>query len=76
MTGLGTPESAQAPAGAVVRKLVYTVTERGDRSFWTRIGVAFVNRDGSLSVRLEAVPVNGNLQIRDDDPTRRPGVAT
>ncbi len=32
-------------------KAVYTVTERADgsRSFWTRVGSAWVNRDGSLS---------------------------
>ena len=49
-------------------KIVYTITERGDRSFWTRIGVAYVNRDGSLNVKLEAVPVNGTMQVRDWTP--------
>lgn len=49
-------------------KVVYTITERGDRSFWTRIGVAYVNRDGSLSVKLDAIPVNGTMQIRDWTP--------
>jgi hypothetical protein len=57
-------------AGAT-RKLVYTVTEKGDKTFWTRIGAAFQNRDGSINVRLEAVPVNGMLQIRDEEPARR-----
>lgn len=46
-------------------KIVYSVTKRGEKSFWTRIGVAFVNRDGSLNVKLECLPVNGELQIRD-----------
>jgi len=32
------------------------------------VGAAFVNRDGSLSVRLDAMPVNGKLQIRDYQP--------
>ncbi|MBW2190524.1 MAG: hypothetical protein JRG93_13210 [Deltaproteobacteria bacterium] len=32
------------------------------------MGAAFVNRDGSLSVRLDAMPVNGELQIRDYQP--------
>ncbi len=62
---------AVAPAGSTARKYVYSVTERADRSFWTRIGMAFVNRDGSLTVRLDAIPVNGVLQIRDEDPTAR-----
>lgn len=46
-------------------KIVYVITKRGDRTYWNRIGVAFVNRDGSINVRLEAFPVNGECQIRD-----------
>ena len=49
-------------------KAVYTVIERGSRSHWLRVGVAFVNRDGSLNVKLDALPVNGTLHIRDADP--------
>lgn len=51
-------------------KIVYTVVDRetDGRQFWVRVGAAFVNRDGSLSVRLDAVPVNGRLQIRDYQP--------
>ncbi len=48
-------------------KIVYTIVERekDGKKFWVRVGVAFVNRDGSLNVRLDAMPVNGRLQIRD-----------
>lgn len=46
-------------------KVVYNITERDGRLFWNRIGVAFVNSDGSLNVKLEAFPVNGELHIRD-----------
>jgi hypothetical protein len=49
-------------------KIVYTITERGEKSYWTRIGVAYVNRDGSLNVKLEAMPVNGTMQVRDWTP--------
>lgn len=59
------------PAGAVVRKHVYTVVERNDRSYWTKVGIAFVNRDGSLTLRLDAIPVNGMLQVRDEDYSAR-----
>lgn len=59
--------SSVAQTNAVVRKHVYTVTERNEKSFWTKIGVAFQNRDGSYTVRLDAVPINGVLQIRDED---------
>lgn len=49
-------------------KIVYNVVERGDRNYWTRVGAAFTNRDGSLSVRLDAIPLSGNLQVRDWSP--------
>lgn len=39
-----------------------------NRSFWTKIGVAFQNRDGSWSLELSAIPVNGRLQMRDPKP--------
>ena len=56
-------------------KIVYVITERNNRHYWNRVGVAFVNRDGSLNVKLEAVPVSGEIQIRDysprDDARRR-----
>ena len=58
-------------------KIAYTVVERekDGREFWVRIGAAFVNRDGSLHVRLDAMPVNGKLHIRDYTPreARTPG---
>lgn len=46
-------------------KFVYVITKRGEKSFWTKIGAAFDNRDGSISVKLDALPVNGELQIRE-----------
>ena len=56
-------------------KIVYAVIERSGRKHWLRIGIAFVNRDGSLNVRLDAVPLTGQLHIRDDSgrpPTAEP----
>jgi hypothetical protein len=53
-------------------KIVYTVVERGPgKSFWTRVGIGTVNRDGSLNLRLDAIPVNGTLQVRDWEPSER-----
>lgn len=46
-------------------KIVYTITERGEKSYWTRIGVAYTNRDGSINIKLDAVPVSGTLHVRD-----------
>jgi hypothetical protein len=60
-------------------KIVYTVATRTAqghppngapivKKYWNRVGIAFVNADGSLSVKLEALPVSGELQIRDYVP--------
>ncbi len=37
------------------------------KTYWMRVGAAFVNRDGSTNVYLDAYPTNGKLQIRDLD---------
>lgn len=55
-------------AGNRPAKSVYTVIDRPNgKSFWTRIGAGWLNRDGSISIRLDALPVNGTLQVRDPD---------
>jgi hypothetical protein len=56
-------------------KIAYVVTQRGTNKYWTRVGVAFVNRDGSMNVKLEAVPVNGEIHVRDYVP-REEGAGT
>ncbi|HBF12252.1 MAG TPA: hypothetical protein DDW49_02490 [Deltaproteobacteria bacterium] len=47
-------------------KDVYVISETNkdgpDR--WTKIGVAFVNRDESINVILDSVPLSGKLHIR------------
>jgi hypothetical protein len=42
--------------------------DREAKSFWTKVGVAFENRDGSWALELAAVPVHGRLQMRDPAP--------
>ena len=57
-------------------KAVYTIVEgqNKEKKYWLRIGIAFPNRDQSLNVRLDAMPVNGMLHIRDADrPEDRAG---
>lgn len=49
-------------------KIAFALTERDGRTFWSRVGVAFTNKDGSLTVQLDSLPVSGRLQIRDDEP--------
>lgn len=50
------------------QKVAYSITRRGEKSYFNRIGTAFVNKDGSLNVILFANPVNGELHIRDPKP--------
>ena len=47
---------------------VYTIVDRGDekKDLWLRIGTAFVNKDGSLNVVLNALPIDGKLHIREE----------
>jgi len=48
-------------------KAVYTFieNEKLDKPFSRRIGTGFVNRDGSLNIVLDALPVSGRLHVRD-----------
>jgi hypothetical protein len=48
-------------------KYVYTIVEREglEKNQWIRVGVAFVNKDQSLNLRLDALPMNGTLHVRD-----------
>ena len=45
---------------------VYELKPDGrERARWVRVGVAFDNKDGSLNVLLDALPLNGRLHIRN-----------
>lgn len=35
-----------------------------NKTFWNRVGSAFVNNDGSINVKLNALPVDGEFQLR------------
>lgn len=51
------------------RFAVYTVIEKQDgRDIWLRVGSGFPNRDGSLSLLLDAMPTNGRLHVREYRP--------
>ena len=57
-------------------KAVFTIVERGSsngltKSYWTRVGVGFVNKDGSITLRLDCLPINGTLQVREWEPWER-----
>lgn len=46
---------------------VFTVLERGEgkKNFWLKVGAVWPNKDGtSYSLNLDAMPLNGRLQLR------------
>lgn len=48
-------------------KDVFTVIRKEDwnQDVWRKVGAAFENRDGSLTIYLDAVPLNGKLLVRE-----------
>lgn len=72
----------------IILKDVWMTTEEGKgpegRARWSKIGIGFLNRDGSINVVFDTyrdehdkqqykLPTNGRLQIRDRKPTERKG---
>ncbi|MCK5691164.1 hypothetical protein KAI87_17905 [Myxococcota bacterium] len=51
-------------------KAVYTIIEdeKLEKPIFRRIGTAFVNRDDSLNLVLDALPVSGRLHVRNIEP--------
>lgn len=49
------------------RYVVFSVRrhEKTSASIWVRAGVAHANRDGSVDVALDVLPVDGKLHIRE-----------
>ncbi len=47
------------------RLVAYAIRERPHSpSSWVRIGSAWLNRDGSLNLYLDALPVDGKVHVR------------
>jgi len=71
-------ETSERSAGRRLGVFAIPESKNGEKTFWTRIGVAFTNRDGSIAILLDALPLGTNkLQVRElkDDghaPQRRP----
>ncbi len=66
--------------GSGVRRLaVYAIPEKRDgveKTYWPKIGIAFPNRDGSINILLEALPLGTNrLQVREMREDSRPAGA-
>ncbi len=47
------------------RLAVFSIREGKGGSIWVRAGSAFVNKDGSLNVLLDVLPLDGKLHERE-----------
>jgi hypothetical protein len=65
------PRRAPSPRPVDSPELVaFCIVEREDGSAtWIRCGRARLNRDGSVNVRLDALPLNGELHLRPARPS-------
>jgi hypothetical protein len=54
---------------------VFSIREARGGSIWVRAGTAFVNKDGSLNVKLDVLPLDGRLHVRET-PERSDNAAT
>ncbi|MFT3714035.1 MAG: hypothetical protein QM817_40760 [Archangium sp.] len=43
----------------------------GGGSIWTKVGSAFVNKDGSINLYLDAIPLNGRIYLRRPTATAK-----
>jgi hypothetical protein len=66
------PRDGEEPGARRVLK-IYTVVEKpgNNKGIWLEIGVASENRDGSISGKLDCLPVNGSIQVRQWEPRRQ-----
>jgi hypothetical protein len=64
--------------GGGKRLAVFAINEKdGDRgTWWQKIGLAFTNRDGSIAIYLDALPLGTNkLQVREQRDDQQPGAS-
>jgi hypothetical protein len=51
------------------RYQVFSIKERGEKEekhqTWVKAGSAFMNRDGSVNVYLDVLPIDGKLHVRE-----------
>ena len=52
------------------RLAVFSIRMNKGGSIWVRAGSAFVNKDGSLNVALDVLPLDGRLHVRETGEKR------
>jgi hypothetical protein len=57
------------PHAAPTHAIWHIRDREGKKAFWTEIGVGFTNRDGSITLKLNLVPLDGGMiQVRAIEP--------
>jgi hypothetical protein len=62
------------------RYQVFSIREKSDKgggekgAVWVKAGSAWVNRDGSLNVYLDVLPLDGRLHVREALDNKRDGM--
>ena len=75
-------ERPERPHAAPTHAIWHIRDREGKKAFWTEIGVGFTNRDGSITLKMNLVPLDGGMMMvkpieirerrdeRDDDYRR------
>lgn len=58
------------------RLAVFSIRPGRNGSVWVRAGWAEVNRDGSVNLHLDVLPLDGKLHVREAGERREPEPAT
>lgn len=63
---MGTTTKSDTQTNNTKRLTVYNIRKtEGGKNFFKNMGVAFVNKDGSINVVLDSLPLDGRLHIRE-----------
>lgn len=52
---------SERPHAAPTHAIWHIRDREGKKAFWTEIGVGFTNRDGSITLKLNLVPLDGGM---------------
>jgi hypothetical protein len=52
------------------RYAVFSIRQKNNGSIWTRSGSAWMNKDGSMNLYLDVLPIDGLLHVREPGEKR------
>jgi hypothetical protein len=64
----GTRPPGEAPARPT-HKVLYLLVKSPGKTYWMKYGAGFLNRDGSINIKLDLLP-DQQFQLRDSDQER------